>query len=153
MTVVMRSAGILNIGIEKEAAWEIARRSRGSPRVANRLLRRVRDWAEVKRDGRVTFQATEEALRSHGIDRMGLDNVDRKVLSVIHESFNGGPAGIESIAATMNEEPDTIVDIVEPFLLKIGLFKRTPRGRELTRSALEHMGFTGKSKETQKEMF
>ena len=153
VTIVTRSAGILNIDIEKEAAGEIARRSRGSPRVANRLLRRVRDWAEVKRDGRITFQATEEALHSHGIDRMGLDNVDRKVLSVIHESFDGGPVGIESIAATMNEEPDTIVDIVEPFLLKIGLLKRTPRGRELTRAACQHMGFSDKKKESQKELF
>lgn len=151
--VVTRSAKILNISADKNAAEEIARRSRGSPRVANRLLRRVRDWVQVKRDGKITLEATEEALKSHGIDSLGLDNVDRKVISVMNESFNGGPVGIESIAATLNEEPDTIVDVVEPFLLKIGLMKRTPRGRELTPKAYEHMGLTRMKKETQREMF
>lgn len=151
--IINRSAKILNISIEKAASLEIGRRSRGSPRVANRLLRRVRDWVQVKGDGKITMDATEEALKSHGIDKMGLDGVDRKVLKVIHESFGGGPVGVESIAATLNEEPDTIVDIVEPFLLKIGFLKRTPRGRELTRLAFEHMDFARKSKETQKEMF
>ncbi len=153
MTIINRSAQILNIPIEAAASEEMARRSRGSPRVANRLLRRVRDWVQVKRDGVITADATEEALKGHGIDRMGLDNVDRKVLKVIRESFDGGPVGIESIAATMNEEADTIVDIVEPFLLKIGFLKRTPRGRELTKSAYEHMGFPGRAKQAQKEMF
>jgi Holliday junction DNA helicase RuvB len=153
MKIINRSARILNIPIEKAAAEEISRRSRGSPRVVNRLLRRVRDWVQVKRDGKITAEATEEALKSHGIDRMGLDNVDRKVISVIHESFGDGPVGIESIAATMNEESDTIVDIVEPFLLKIGFLKRTPRGRELTKSACEHMGFSRSVKESQKDMF
>ncbi len=151
--IITRSAKILSIPIDKSAAEEIARRSRGSPRVANRLLRRVRDWAEVKIDGKVTVNATEEALKSHGIDKMGLDNVDRKVINVIHESFGDGPAGIESIAATLNEEPDTIVDIVEPFLLKIGFMKRTPRGREITRQACEHMGYEKDKKGSQKEMF
>lgn len=151
--IITRSAKILSISIDKDAAEEIARRSRGSPRVANRLLRRVRDWAQVKRDGEITLDASFEALKSHGIDSMGLDNVDRKVVSVIYESFNGGPVGIESIAATLNEEPDTIVDIVEPFLLKIGILKRTPRGRELTKSAYEHMGLPYKGKDAQKEMF
>lgn len=153
VTIITRSAKILNIHIDKPAAEEIARRSRGSPRVANRLLRRVRDWAQVKRDGKITVEATEEALKSHGIDSMGLDNVDRKVLNIIHESFGGGPVGIESIAATLNEEPDTIVDIVEPFLLKIGFLKRTPRGRQLTKQAYLHMGFSREAKELQKEMF
>lgn len=145
--ILTRSSKILNIDIENNAAEEIARRSRGSPRVANRLLRRVRDWSQVKKDGRINLEATEEALKSHGIDSMGLDNVDRKVISVIYESFGGGPVGIESIAATLNEEPDTIVDIVEPFLLKIGFLKRTPRGRELTKSACAHMGFKQKAAE------
>jgi Holliday junction DNA helicase RuvB len=108
---------------------------------------------QVKRDGKITIVATEEALANHGIDKIGLDSVDRKVITVMHESFNGGPAGIESIAATLNEEPDTIVDVVEPFLLKVGLLKRTPRGRELTRQAYEHMGFPRNPKEAQKEMF
>ena len=151
--IIMRSAKILNISVDKNAASEIAKRSRGSPRVANRLLRRVRDWSEVKRDGKITMEAVEEALKSHGIDNMGLDNIDRKVINIIHESFNGGPVGIESIAATLNEEADTIVDIVEPFLLKIGFLKRTPRGRELTKSAYTHMGFPIKNKELQGEMF
>jgi Holliday junction DNA helicase RuvB len=152
VTIMTRSAKILNIPVEKGAAEEIARRSRGSPRVVNRLLRRVRDWVQVKRNGTITVEATGEALKSHGIDAMGLDNVDRKVLSVIYESFGGGPVGIESIAATMNEEPDTIVDIVEPFLLKIGFLKRTPRGRELTKLAYAHMGFARSAKETQKDI-
>jgi Holliday junction DNA helicase RuvB len=151
--IITRSARILNITIDKASAEEIARRSRGSPRVANRLLRRVRDWAQVKKDGNITVEATFEALKSHGIDTMGLDNVDRKVIAAIHESFGGGPAGIESIAATLNEEEDTIVDIVEPFLLKIGFLKRTPRGRELTKAACQHMGFSPAAKEAQKELF
>ncbi|MFA5499779.1 MAG: Holliday junction branch migration DNA helicase RuvB [Candidatus Omnitrophota bacterium] len=150
--IVKRSASILDIHIDSDAAQEIARRSRGSPRVANRLLRRVRDWVQVKSDGKITKGSAEEALKSHNIDKMGLDNIDRKVLTVIYESFGGGPAGIEAIAASLNEESDTIADMVEPFLLKIGFLKRTPRGRELTKSAYEHMGFS-KTKEAQKEMF
>lgn len=151
--ILTRSARILKIPVEKVAIEEIARRSRGSPRVTNRLLRRVRDWAQVKKDGKITAEVVEEALKSHGIDKLGLDNVDRKVIQVIHESFGGGPVGIESIAATLNEEPDTIVDVVEPFLLKIGLLKRTPRGRELTRQAYEHMGLGQRVKEKQKDLF
>lgn len=149
--VITRSARILDIPIEKEAAEEIARSSRGSPRVANRLLRRVRDWVQVKRDGTITLDSAHEALKSHNIDRMGLDNIDRKVIKIIYESFGGGPVGIESIAASLNEEADTIVDVVEPFLLKIGFLKRTPRGRELTKLAYEHMGFG--VREGQKELF
>ncbi|MBN2453263.1 MAG: Holliday junction branch migration DNA helicase RuvB [Candidatus Omnitrophica bacterium] len=152
VTIIKRSAKILNIQIDNAAAEEIARRARGTPRVANRLLRRVRDWVQVKKDGIITKDASAQALRKHGIDTMGLDNIDRKVISVIHESFGGGPVGIESIAATMNEEPDTIVDIVEPFLLKIGFLKRTPRGRELTKQACSHMGFSGKGS-CDKELF
>ncbi len=151
--VITRSSSILDIPIERDAAQEIARRSRGSPRVANRLLRRVRDWVQVKRDGKITIDACYEALKSHNIDCMGLDNVDRKVIKIMHDSFGGGPAGIDSIAASLNEEVDTIVDIVEPFLLKIGFLKRTPRGRELTKLAYEHMGFKAKGKEGQKELF
>lgn len=153
MKIIKRSAKILNISIENSSAEEISRRSRGSPRVANRLLRRVRDWVQVKGDGNIGSEAVESALKSHGIDKMGLDNVDRKVIQAIQESFGGGPVGIESIAATLNEEPDTIIDIVEPFLLKIGFLKRTPRGRELTKKACEHMGFVQSSKEKEKELF
>lgn len=145
--IITRSARILNIPIDKDAAGEIAKRSRGSPRVANRLLRRVRDWVQVKRDGKITEDAAEEALKSHNIDSMGLDNIDRKVLNIIHESFGGGPVGIEAISASLNEESDTIADMVEPFLLKIGFLKRTPRGRELTKLAYEHMGFAAKEKQ------
>lgn len=148
--IVTRSAGILGIKIDKEGAEEIARRSRGTPRVVNRLLRRVRDWAEVKSDGRVTRASTREALKNHGVDELGLDFIDRKVIQVIHSSYDGGPVGIEALASTMNEEPDTIVDIVEPFLLKMGLIKRTPRGRQLTGLAYKHLGLR---KETQKELF
>jgi Holliday junction DNA helicase RuvB len=151
--VIMRSGSILDISVDKDAAQEIARCARGSPRVANRLLRRVRDWVQVKRDGKITVEAAHEALESHNIDRMGLDNIDRKVIKIMHESFGGGPAGIESIAASLNEEADTIVDVVEPFLLKIGFLKRTPRGRELTKLAYEHMGFSRNPKEAQKELF
>lgn len=151
--IIMRSGSILDIPVEREAAGEIARRSRGSPRVANRLLRRVRDWVQVKCDGKITVEAAHEALKNHNIDRMGLDNVDRKVIKIMHESFGGGPVGIGSIAASLNEEADTIVDIVEPFLLKIGFLKRTPRGRELTKLAYEHMGFSRNPKEAQKELF
>jgi Holliday junction DNA helicase RuvB len=151
--IITRSAKILNIPIEKSSAEEIARRSRGSPRVANRILRRVRDWAQVKGDGKIALEAVESALKGHGIDRMGLDNVDRKVIQAMHDSFGDGPVGIESIAATLNEEPDTIVDVVEPFLLKIGFLKRTPRGRELTKKAIEHMAFAPGVKKSQKELF
>jgi Holliday junction DNA helicase RuvB len=150
--IIMRSAKILDIQVDKDAAQEIARRSRGSPRVANRLLRRVRDWVQVKSDGKITLSSAVEALKSHNIDSMGLDNVDRKVLSIMHESFSGGPVGIDAIAASLNEERDTVVDIVEPFLLKIGFLKRTPRGRELTKAAYEHMGFE-LPKAAQKELF
>ncbi len=148
--IIMRSADILKMSIDKAGALEIARRSRGSPRVANRLLRRVRDWAEVKSDGKIVLKTTEDALKSHGIDKAGLDSIDRKVISVIRESFDGGPVGIESLAATLNEESDTIVDVVEPYLLKMGILKRTPRGRELTQLAYEIMGY---NKKGQKEQF
>ena len=110
----------------------------------------MRDWAEVKRDGTVTREAVEDALKSHGVDSLGLDSIDRKVIAVINDSFNGGPVGVEAIAATLNEQTDTIVDMVEPYLLKIGFLKRTPRGRELTNKAYAALGL---KKEAQKEMF
>ena len=130
--IIERSAKLLSIPIEKEAAFELARRSRGTPRIANKLLRRVRDYAEVKSLGRVTLEIVDKALLSQGIDKSGLDNLDRKVLKAIIEIYSGGPVGIESLAATLNEEVDTIVDVVEPFLLKSGFLKRTARGRETT---------------------
>ncbi len=147
--ILKRSAKMLKIDLSVDSAEEIARRSRGTPRIANRLLRRVRDWAEVKTKGRMTKEAVTNALDVLGIDRSGLDLLDRKVLKVILDFYNGGPVGIESLAATLNEESDTIVDVVEPFLLKSGFLKRTSRGREITSLARKHLG----SKEVQKELF
>lgn len=148
--ILNRSAKILGLTMDKEAALEIARRSRGTPRVTNRLLRRVRDWIDVKGIGRVTKEIADKALSAQRIDKNGLDEIDRKVLKVILDFYNGGPVGIESLAATLNEEPDTIVDVVEPFLLKIGFLKRTPRGRQVTHLARQHLGLI---KEKQKELF
>ncbi len=150
--IVKRSAKILNVELEKDSALEIARRARGTPRVANRLLRRVRDYAQVKGDGKIGRETVDKALAMQGIDDKGLDAVDRKVMKAILESYNGGPVGIESLAATLNEEPDTIADVVEPFLLKIGFLKRTPRGREATKLAYEHFSMLYK-KDIQKELF
>lgn len=147
--ILKRSAGMLNVSLDNECANEIARRSRGTPRVANRLLRRVRDWAQVKTKNRIAKDIVNDALNSLGIDSSGLDLIDRKVLKTILDFYSGGPVGIESLAATLNEEPDTIVDMVEPFLLKAGFIKRTPRGREVTNMARRHMG----SGEYEKELF
>lgn len=147
--ILGRSAKLLNINLNPECASQIARRSRGTPRVANRLLRRVRDWAEVKTKGLLAKETINAALEALGIDDNGLDIIDRKVLRTILDFYNGGPVGIESIAATLNESSDTIADMVEPFLLKTGFLKRTPRGRELTSLARKHLG----AKEVQKEMF
>jgi Holliday junction DNA helicase RuvB len=137
--IIRRSAGLLGIAVEEAGALEIARRARGTPRVANRLLRRVRDYAQVKEAGPITRAIADEALRSLGIDTEGLDEMDRKVLRAILEVYNGGPVGIETLAATLSEEPDTIMDTIEPFLLKAGFLKRTSRGREATDSARRHL--------------
>ena len=149
--ILKRSGKLLGTKMDDKAALEIAKRSRGTPRVANRLLRRVRDWAQVKADGKIDQAIIDKALNAHGIDSMGLNNIDRKVLEAIISSYDGGPVGIESLAASLNEEKDTIADVVEPFLLKIGFLRRTPRGREVTREAYKHLGVT--AKETQKELF
>jgi len=137
--ILKRSAKILNISLDKESSLEIAQGSRGTPRVANRLLRRVRDYAQVKAEGRVSKEVAQAALKAQGVDKIGLDNIDRKVLRAIIDYYNGGPVGIESLAATLNEESDTIVDIVEPFLLKLGYLRRTPRGREVTELGYKHL--------------
>jgi len=150
--IIKRSSKLLGIHTDEKAALEIARRARGTPRIANRLLRRVRDWADVKADGKVSYDLVDKSLSAHGIDKMGMDTMDRKVLEIIISSYGGGPVGIESLAASLNEEKDTIVDIVEPFLLKIGFLKRTPRGREATKEAYKHLKLTPKE-EIQKEMF
>jgi Holliday junction DNA helicase RuvB len=139
VAIIKRSADVLNIKLDKGAANEIAKCSRGTPRIANRLLRRVRDYSQVKGKDMMDTNITIEALNSHRIDSRGLDDIDRKVIKAIIDFYDGGPVGIESIAATLNEETDTIVDVVEPFLLKIGFLKRTPRGREVTRFAYEHL--------------
>jgi Holliday junction DNA helicase RuvB len=152
MKIIERSAELLGIPLDKEAANEIAGRSRGTPRVANRLLRRVRDYSEVKGNKKINKEIAVAGLASHRIDAAGLDDIDRKVIKAIIDFYDGGPVGIESLAATLNEESDTIVDVVEPFLLKIGYLKRTPRGREVTRQAYEHLKVPYK-KETQKELF
>lgn len=150
--IIERSAKLLDVVLKKEAALEIAKRSRGTPRVANRLLRRVRDYSEVKGDRQIDETTAVKALESQRIDSAGLDDVDRKVMKTVIDFYDGGPVGIESLAATLNEESDTIVDVVEPFLLKIGFIKRTPRGREITKLAYEHLGVKYK-KHTQKELF
>lgn len=138
--IVANSAKKLNVFLEEQAAFEIARRSRGTPRIANRLLRRVRDYAQVKtKPGHITAAIADEALRALGIDEIGLDERDRKLLRLIIEHYKGGPVGIETLAATLNEEIDTIVDVVEPYLLKIGLLKRTQRGREATEASVRHI--------------
>ena len=138
--IIQRSAKLLSIAIDPDAAFGLAERSRGTPRIANRLLRRVRDYAQVKAYKKINREVVEKALSGQGIDRSGLDALDRKVLKAIIEMYAGGPVGIESLAATLNEEADTIVDVVEPFLLKNGFLKRTSRGREATAFAYEHLG-------------
>ncbi len=142
--IIRRTSTILGVKADDASCTEIARRSRGTPRVANRLFRRVRDYAEVKGKGVITLDIARKALETLEIDTIGLDAVDRKVLRTIIEFYNGGPVGIESLAATLNEEADTIVDVVEPYLLKIGFLKRTPRGRQVTDICYKHLGVSPK---------
>jgi len=140
--VVLRSARLLEIAIEGQAATVVATRSRGTPRIANRLLRRVRDYAAVKGDGRVTDELADKALEVEGIDSVGLDALDRKLIETIIQYYQGGPVGIEALGATLNEEVDTLVDMVEPFLLKIGFIQRTRRGRVVSAEAAKHLGMS-----------
>ncbi|MCK4846168.1 MAG: Holliday junction branch migration DNA helicase RuvB [Deltaproteobacteria bacterium] len=142
--IVTRSAGILGIDIDAGGALEIARRSRGTPRIANRLLRRVRDFAEVKYDGLITEEVASGGLKMLEIDSCGFDKMDRRILSIIIEKFSGGPVGIDSIAAALHETRDAIEDIYEPYLIQEGFLKRTPRGRVATERAYAHMGITYK---------
>jgi len=139
--IVNRSARILGVEIEREAAARIAYCSRGTPRIANRLLKRVRDYAQVKGDGRITAALAAEALQLEGIDDRGLDEFDRRLLRTIIEIYQGGPVGIEALAATLNEEVDMLRDMVEPFLLKSGFLTRTPSGRRATEMAIQHLGY------------
>lgn len=140
MEIIKRSAGILNIEITDKGAAEIASRSRGTPRIANRLLRRVRDFAEVKANGVITDQVADYALRMLEVDKLGLDATDKRMLLSIINNYDGGPVGLDTIAATIGEESDTIEDVYEPFLMQIGFINRTPRGRMVTRLAYEHFG-------------
>jgi Holliday junction DNA helicase RuvB len=138
--IVKRSAGILNIKIDEKAAGEIAKRSRGTPRVANLLLRRIRDFAQVKGSGKIDLEITKYGLTALNIDQYGLDEMDNRILSAIIDKFNGGPVGITTIATAVGEESGTIEEVYEPFLIKEGFLKRTPRGREATEHAYKHLG-------------
>ena len=139
-TIVNRSARILDVDATEEGCAEIARRSRGTPRIANRLLRRVRDYADVVADSNVTAQVALDALGRLEVDEIGLDDIDRQVLHCIIDKFDGGPVGLDTVAASISEESDTIEDVYEPFLLQLGFLDRTPRGRVATRRAYEHLG-------------
>lgn len=138
--IVIRSARLLEIEIKDDAASEIAKRSRGTPRIANRLLKRVRDFAQVKGDGIIDMEITQHALSALNVDKLGLDEIDRKLLLTLIEKFNGGPAGIDAVAAALREDKETIEDVYEPYLLQEGLLERTARGRLVTRLAYEHLG-------------
>lgn len=148
--IIKHSSKILGIDVEEEAADEIARRSRGTPRIANRLLRRIRDYAQVAKADGIDLELTTKSLDELGIDKAGLDDIDRRVLKTVLETYGGGPVGVESLAASLNEEVDTIADTVEPYLLKAGYLKRTSRGRLATRLAFEHFG---KKYEKQEDLF
>ncbi|HZJ73591.1 MAG TPA: Holliday junction DNA helicase RuvB C-terminal domain-containing protein, partial [Perlabentimonas sp.] len=141
--IVVRSAGILNIEISEEAAIEISLRSRGTPRIANALLRRVRDFAQVKGNGTIDIDIAKIALDALCIDKRGLDEMDNRILSTIIHKFNGGPVGLNTISTAVSEESGTIEEVYEPFLIKEGFLKRTPRGREVTPLALKHLGIEG----------
>ncbi len=150
-TIVKRSAGILNVEIEPEGAMEIARRSRGTPRIANRMLRRVRDFAQVVADGVITREVADQALLALEVDHLGLDQVDRRMLRAIIENYGGGPVGLDTLAATIGEESVTLEDVYEPYLMQIGFLTRTPRGRCVTQRAYEHLHMAG-SEQVQLEL-
>ena len=146
--ISIRSSSLLNVALDDSGAAELARRSRGTPRIVNRLLKRVRDYAQVREDGTIKHPTVEAALTLEGVDDKGLMDLDRQFIRTIIEFYNGGPVGIEAIAATLQEETDTLVDVVEPYLLKAGFITRTSSGRKATESAYQHLGF-----KTQKKLF
>jgi len=150
-TIVKRSAALLKIDIDEDGAFEIARRSRGTPRIANRLLRRTRDYAQVKADGIITKKVADEALRMLEVDSNGFDVMDRKLLLTIIEKFRGGPVGLDTLAAAISEQRDTIEDLYEPYLIQEGFLNRTPRGRVATETAYAHFGIT-MNEETQRRL-
>lgn len=151
--IVKRSANLLNVEINEKAAGEIARRSRGTPRIANALLRRVRDFAQVKGDGTIDLEIAQYALEALNIDTFGLDQIDNKLLLTIIDKFRGGPVGLNTIATAMGEDAGTIEDVYEPYLIKEGFIKRTPRGREATLLAYQHLGKTSLSADGQQSIF
>jgi Holliday junction DNA helicase RuvB len=151
--IVTRSAAILNVPIEAAGAGEIAARSRGTARIANRLLKRARDYAEVRANGVITKEVAQEALALLNIDPLGLDDLDRKVLLSIIEKFGGGPVGLETVAASVSEESSTIMDVVEPYLLQLGFLERTPRGRLATTHAYQHLGLAAPDRPQQPSLF
>ncbi|MBQ7798954.1 MAG: Holliday junction branch migration DNA helicase RuvB [Oscillospiraceae bacterium] len=146
-SIIRRSAGLLNIECEQEGAFEIARRSRGTPRIANRLLKRVRDFAEVLGDGNITKEIADKALLRLEIDDMGLDSIDRRMLETIIKTYGGGPVGLETLAAAIGEETVTLEDVYEPYLMQIGFLSRTPRGRCVTAAACEHLNLRPQTKD------
>jgi Holliday junction DNA helicase RuvB len=156
-TIIVRSARLLKVEIEPAGAHEIARRSRGTPRIANNLLRRVRDFAQVRADGAITVTVARDALALLEVDAHGFDEVDRRLLLTIIQKFGGGPVGVNALAAAISEEPDAIEDIYEPYLLQHGFLDRTPRGRTATRRAYEHLGLpvpdTAPLASSQKKLF
>lgn len=145
--IIKRAAEILNIAIEERGALEIARRSRGTPRIANRLLKRVRDYAQITGDGIITDAIADQALAMLEVDKLGLDEIDRTMLLTIIEKFGGGPVGVDTLAAAISEETDTIEDVYEPYLLQLGFINRTPRGRVATLAAYKHLGIPMKTEE------
>ncbi len=152
--IILRSARLLGIAVDEDGAFEIARRSRGTPRVANRILRRVRDYAEVKADGEITLDVARRALNMLDVDDKGLDRMDRHILLTIIEKFDGGPLGLDTLSSAVGEEKDTLEDVYEPFLIKIGYIKRTPRGRVATKLAYEHFNLRmEEDSQVQKELF
>jgi Holliday junction DNA helicase RuvB len=150
-TIALRSAGILDVHCEDEAAFALGKRSRGTPRIVNRLLRRCRDVAEVKGDGRVTTDIVAKTLKMLGVDEEGLDAMDRKILTSIIEHYNGGPVGISTIAVVVGEEPDTIEEVYEPFLIQSGFLKRTSRGREVTDRAYRYFNIAPRERKNVQE--
>jgi Holliday junction DNA helicase RuvB len=151
--IVLRSAGLLDIPIERDGAFEIARRSRGTPRVANRILRRVRDYAQVEADGIITLEVARRALNMLEVDEQGLDRMDRHIMLTIIKKFSGGPIGLDTLSAAVSEEKDTLEDVYEPFLIKLGYIKRTPRGRVATKLAYNHFDIKMEEDQIQKTLF
>jgi Holliday junction DNA helicase RuvB len=151
--IVERGAGLLNIEFTDDGVMEIAKRARGTPRIALRMLRRVRDYAQVRANGRITGDVAHAALDLLNIDRQGLDDLDRRVLLCVIEKYDGGPVGLNTIAASVSEEPDTIMDVVEPYLLQLGYLERTSQGRQATRNAYDHLGLDFRDNAGQRKLF